>query len=175
MQLTEGQILYGLGGLVGALVFIWKLMDSRLEKRIEALEAALEEKDAQLEELRKQVNELSPKAALLTLCPEKRCPMKPPGQWTGAVGKAGVVLLLCFLSSCVGYRKTASTETLVGIGMDADKVELASGASITGMNTSRAMKDGAQAIKDLTRMRLNTNIVTSGIKAAQNVTTDAVK
>jgi tetrahydromethanopterin S-methyltransferase subunit D len=75
----------------------------------------------------------------------------------------------------MSYRKTAATETLVGIGMDATQLTLASGASITGLNTSTAIKDGSQAIRDLTRMRLNTAIVSSGIKAAQSITKEVAQ
>jgi hypothetical protein len=88
---------------------------------------------------------------------------------------AMLAFLLGMLTGCVGYRKTASSESLVGIGLDADRITLASGATLEGVNTSRAIKDGGQAIKDLARMRLNTSIVTTGIKAAQNVTKEVAQ
>lgn len=86
-----------------------------------------------------------------------------------------LLLPALLLSSCMSYHKTASTETLVGVGMDASQITLASGASMTGINTSNAIRDGSQALKDLTRMRLNTAIVTNGIKAAQTLGKEAVQ
>ncbi len=85
------------------------------------------------------------------------------------------LLTLCLLCSCVGYRKTGDTETLVGVGMDASEVKLASGATITGLNTSAALKDGSQAIRDITRLQLNAGLIGKGIAAAKNLGNNAIK
>jgi len=86
-----------------------------------------------------------------------------------------VPAILMLLPSCMGYRKTQTAETLVGIGMDATQITLASGATITGLNTSAAIRDGSQAIKDLTRMRLSAGLIGKGVDAAKSISKEAIQ
>jgi hypothetical protein len=168
--------------LSATIAVLWRVNQSDLKKRITALERALIEKDKQIEKLWNKVNFLTGEASSVMGCTVKNCPVKVIAEdRTTRVPVPlrpstffGLLLILC-QCSCVSYVKTQSREAMVGIGMDASEVRFASGASITGLNTSTAIKDGSQAIKDLTRMRLNTGIITSSIKAAQSISTTAIE